>query len=52
VAAVTRVRDEAEAVRLVNESSYGLGASLWTADRARAERLAAAIDAGSVFVNG
>src|SRR5579884_1625341 len=52
VAAVVRVRDEAEAVRLANASAYGLGASIWTEDRERGERLAGEIEAGSVFVNG
>jgi succinate-semialdehyde dehydrogenase/glutarate-semialdehyde dehydrogenase len=52
VAAVIRARDERDAIALANESAYGLGASLWTADRARAERLAAEIQAGVVFVNG
>ena len=42
----------ADAIRLANDSSFGLGASLWTQDRARAERLAAQIVAGAVFVNG
>jgi succinate-semialdehyde dehydrogenase / glutarate-semialdehyde dehydrogenase len=51
VAAVIRAKDESDAVRLANESIYGLGASLWTQDRQRAERLAAEIEAGSVFVN-
>jgi succinate-semialdehyde dehydrogenase/glutarate-semialdehyde dehydrogenase len=52
VAAVIRAKDETDAVRLANDSTFGLGASLWTLDRERAERLAAAIEAGSVFVNG
>jgi succinate-semialdehyde dehydrogenase/glutarate-semialdehyde dehydrogenase len=52
VAAVIRAKGEADAVRLANDSSYGLGASLWTEDRPRAERLAVEIEAGSVFVNG
>jgi succinate-semialdehyde dehydrogenase / glutarate-semialdehyde dehydrogenase len=52
VAAVTRAKDEADAIRLANDSPFGLGAALWTRDRARAERLAARIEAGAVFVNG
>ena len=52
LAAVVRAKDETDAVRLANDSSFGLGASLWTRDRARGERLAAEIEAGAVFVNG
>jgi succinate-semialdehyde dehydrogenase/glutarate-semialdehyde dehydrogenase len=52
VAAVIRARDEADAVRLANDSSFALGASLWTQDLPRAERLAVQIEAGAVFVNG
>jgi succinate-semialdehyde dehydrogenase/glutarate-semialdehyde dehydrogenase len=52
VAAVIRATDPAEAVRLANASYYGLGSSIWTADPARAEALAADLDAGCVFVNG
>jgi succinate-semialdehyde dehydrogenase / glutarate-semialdehyde dehydrogenase len=52
VAAVIRAKDETDAIRLANDSTFGLGASLWTQDRGRAERMAAQIEAGSVFVNG
>jgi len=52
VAAFIRAKDEADAVRLANDSPFGLGASLWTRDRARAERVAADLEVGSVFVNG
>jgi succinate-semialdehyde dehydrogenase/glutarate-semialdehyde dehydrogenase len=52
LAAVTRARDAAEAIELANRSRFGLGASLWTGDRERGERLATDIEAGMVFVNG
>ena len=52
MAAVIRAKDAAEAVRIANASAYGLGASVWTADPARGERLARDLEAGSVFVNG
>jgi succinate-semialdehyde dehydrogenase / glutarate-semialdehyde dehydrogenase len=50
-AAVIRARDEADAVRLANASPYGLGAAVWTEDRARGRRIAAELDVGCVFVN-
>src|SRR2546426_426989 len=52
VAAVLRVRDADEAVRAANDSAYGLGASIWTRDAARGDRLARRIESGSVFING
>jgi len=52
VAAVVRVRDADEAVRVANDSAYGLGASIWTRDASVGERLARRIESGSVFVNG
>ncbi len=51
LAALIRADSEEDALRLANLSRYGLGASVWTADRARGERLAAEIEAGAVFVN-
>ena len=51
-AAILRVPDAAEAVRLANDTPFGLGAALWTADLDRARRLVHEIDAGAVFVNG
>ncbi len=46
-------RDEADAIRLANQTEYGLGASIFTQDEVRGEQLAAdAIEAGTCFVNG
>nr|WP_047169169.1 NAD-dependent succinate-semialdehyde dehydrogenase [Sphingomonas sp. Y57] len=50
-AAIVRVADEEDALRLANQTEYGLAASLWTADAEHGRRLAARIDAGAVFVN-
>jgi len=52
VAAVVRARDAAAAVALANASPFGLGAAVWSEDRTRAERVAAELEAGCVFVNG
>jgi len=52
VAAIIPVKDEAEAVRVANDSSFGLGAAIFTRDAARGERLATEeLEAGSCFVN-
>ncbi len=52
VLCVTPFDDEAEAIALANSTAYGLVAGVWTADGARQMRLARAIRAGQVFVNG
>ena len=52
VAAVVVADDERHAVELANRSRYGLGASIWTPDVRRAERLAGHVESGCVFVNG
>lgn len=52
VACVMIAKDEAQAIQMANQTPYGLGASLWTEDPERAERLIPQIEAGSVFVNG
>jgi succinate-semialdehyde dehydrogenase/glutarate-semialdehyde dehydrogenase len=51
VGAIIAVRNEAEAVRVANDTSYGLAATLFTRDRARARTLVPQIEAGCVFVN-
>jgi acyl-CoA reductase-like NAD-dependent aldehyde dehydrogenase len=51
VAVVLPFADEAEAVRLANDTIYGLSGSIWTRDGARALRVARAIDTGTLSVN-
>jgi succinate-semialdehyde dehydrogenase/glutarate-semialdehyde dehydrogenase len=51
-AAVTRARDEKHAIELANDSTFGLGANIWTRDADRATRMAAQIESGMVFING
>lgn len=53
VATVLRAEDEADAVRIANDTVFGLGAAVYTSDRAKGERVAAdLLDAGNCFVNG
>ena len=52
VAAIIRATDADQAVKLANDTEFGLGASRWTTDLARARLLARRIDAGAVFING
>jgi succinate-semialdehyde dehydrogenase/glutarate-semialdehyde dehydrogenase len=52
VASVITANSEAEAIDLANTSRYGLGASVWTSDLSRGERVAREIESGSVFING
>ena len=51
VACVIPFRDEKEAVRLANDTVYGLSGSIWTSDGAKALRLARAIDTGVLSIN-
>jgi betaine-aldehyde dehydrogenase len=48
---VERFRDEAEALRLANDTPYGLAAAVWTQDLARANRISRALRFGTVWVN-
>ncbi|MFY4814425.1 NAD-dependent succinate-semialdehyde dehydrogenase [Haloarcula sp. AONF1] len=51
VATVYEVADVEEAIEVANDTRFGLGASLWTADRERGQRLARDISAGCVYIN-
>ena len=51
VASILRVKDEDEAVRVANDTSFGLGGSVWTRDAGRGERVARQLQVGVAFVN-
>ena len=51
VVGIMKVRDDAEAMRLMNDSPYGLTASVWTQDYDTAATLGAQIETGTVFMN-
>ncbi len=51
VASIIRVKDDDDAVRVANDTLFGLGASVWTQDKTRGENIARRIKAGATFVN-
>jgi succinate-semialdehyde dehydrogenase/glutarate-semialdehyde dehydrogenase len=52
VAVVVRASDTADAIRIANDSRFGLGAAVWTRDAAEARLFASEIEAGTVVING
>jgi acyl-CoA reductase-like NAD-dependent aldehyde dehydrogenase len=51
VVGIMRVKDDAEAIHLMNDSPYGLTASIWTTDADRAAHIGAQVETGTVFMN-
>lgn len=51
VAAVIVAQDADDALRIANDTIYGLGASIWTRDTQKAEQIAAQLEVGAVFIN-
>ncbi|KAK3606933.1 hypothetical protein CHS0354_018529 [Potamilus streckersoni] len=51
VVGIMPVSSDAEAIKLMNDSHYGLTASVWTSDMARAERIGEELDTGTIFMN-
>jgi succinate-semialdehyde dehydrogenase/glutarate-semialdehyde dehydrogenase len=52
VASLIKAKDEHDAIRIANDSRFGLGAAIFTKDISKAKKLAALIESGSVFING
>ena len=52
VAALIRVKDADDALRVANDTDFGLGSNIWTRDVERAKKLAERVEAGLVFING
>jgi len=52
VAAVIRVKDAEDALRVANDTDFGLGSNIWTSDLERGKKLAERVEAGLVFING
>ena len=51
VASVIKVKDEAEAIRVANDTPFGLGSSVWSNDQEQIKRIIPQVEAGAVFVN-
>lgn len=51
VATIFKVKNAEDAIALANDSEFGLGASIWSEDKEKAEQLAAKIESGAVFIN-
>jgi acyl-CoA reductase-like NAD-dependent aldehyde dehydrogenase len=51
VVGIMKVKDDDGAVQLMNDSPYGLTASVWTRDIAAAERIGRRVETGTVFMN-
>jgi succinate-semialdehyde dehydrogenase/glutarate-semialdehyde dehydrogenase len=52
VASLFRVRDATEAIRIANDTRFGLASSVWTQDAAETDRFTTELESGTVFVNG
>jgi succinate-semialdehyde dehydrogenase/glutarate-semialdehyde dehydrogenase len=51
IAPIIIVKDEDEAIKVANDTEFGLGASIWSRNHARAEKLAAKLEAGTIAIN-